>query len=58
MHTFKITHADIKIDNIMYSPNLKKCVFIDFGVSNIIQEKTAESTLISGYFGTYVWSGE
>lgn len=37
MHTFKITHADIKEDNIMYSPNLKKSVFIDFGISTIVQ---------------------
>lgn len=35
MHKMNITHNDIKPQNIVYSPSLKKLVFIDFGLSEI-----------------------
>lgn len=38
MHGFNIVHTDIKVENIMFSPTYKKCVFIDFGLSKIIVE--------------------
>lgn len=38
MHSFNIVHADIKPDNIVFSPSLNKPVFIDFGFSSIIEE--------------------
>lgn len=33
MHKLNITHNDIKPENIIFSPSLKKLVFIDFGLS-------------------------
>jgi serine/threonine protein kinase len=33
MHNFNITHNDIKPDNIVYCPKLKKLMLIDFGMS-------------------------
>ena len=38
MHLFKIIHADIKPSNIAYSQKRQKYVFIDFGLSKIINE--------------------
>lgn len=38
MHALKILHADIKQANIMYSFTWKKCVFIDFGITNCVKE--------------------
>ena len=56
MHSLHITHGNIKPDNIMFSPSLKKFVFVDFGVSRIIKEEKGEKTM-SGCFGTpQYWS--
>ena len=38
MHSFKIIHGDIKPDNIMWSAQYNKPVFIDFGFSKCIKE--------------------
>jgi len=37
MHSFGIIHGDIKSDNIMWSPSFEKWVFIDFGLSQVLQ---------------------
>jgi serine/threonine protein kinase len=39
MHNLNITHSDIKPENIVYSPNLKKLIFIDFGMSSYNPQK-------------------
>lgn len=39
MHSLYICHFDIKSANIMYSPALKKLVFIDFGFSEYTSSK-------------------
>ena len=41
----------------MYSPSLKKFVFVDFGVSRIIREDRGEKTMTE-YFGTPDYSSE
>ena len=38
MHSLHIIHKDIKPHNIVYSKSLGKCVFIDFGLSQLISE--------------------
>ena len=36
----------------MYSPNLKKMVLIDFGISDALREKPGENTM-TNFVGTY-----
>jgi serine/threonine protein kinase len=36
MHHLGLIHKDIKPDNIMYSNTMKKCVFIDYGLSHFV----------------------
>lgn len=45
MHSFKITHNDLKPDNIIYSPSLNKLVFIDFGLSEVNIQKLGQMKL-------------
>jgi serine/threonine protein kinase len=37
LHLMKIVHFDIKPDNLMWSNHFKREVFIDFGLSEIIE---------------------
>lgn len=39
MHQYGIVHQDIKPENIMFSRELNKAVFIDFGLSAIVAEQ-------------------
>ena len=43
-HRLKIVHQDIKPENIMFSPSKKKIVFVDFGLSRIIEEELGKQT--------------
>lgn len=36
IHSFQIIHGDIKSDNIMWSSYYEKNVFIDFGISRVL----------------------
>lgn len=54
MHFLKIIHGDIKPSNIMWSPIYNKNIFIDFGLSKIIQENVGEMTL-TNFFGTFAF---
>ncbi len=45
LHKHKIIHLDINPFNIMYSPYHKKNVFIDFGLSKVIEENCGFKTL-------------
>jgi serine/threonine protein kinase len=45
IHSFRIVHGDIKPENIVFSKQLKKCVFIDFGFSQIINEPLGFKTI-------------
>jgi serine/threonine protein kinase len=38
MHSYHIIHYDIKPENICFSKEYNKAVFIDFGFSEIIKE--------------------
>jgi serine/threonine protein kinase len=38
LHRFKIMHMDINPDNMMFSQTFGKTVFIDFGLSEVIEE--------------------
>ena len=38
LHKMKMVHFDIKPDNLMWSPHFKREVFIDFGLSEILEE--------------------
>lgn len=51
MHEFKIIHGDIKPDNLIYSRHYEKPIFIDFGLSDIINENIGYKTL-SSFKGT------
>lgn len=55
MHSLNIIHGDIKPDNIMYSQENKKFVFVDFGFSKCLQGKPGTMTT-SRYFGTWIYS--
>lgn len=44
MHQLGLIHKDIKPENIMYSPILGKCVFIDFGISHFVIESFHEKS--------------
>ena len=52
MHSFGIVHGDVKPENIMWSPSLKKNVFIDFGLSTVVKEKPGQKTY-TGFCGTF-----
>ena len=54
MHSFRITHSDIKKDNVMYSPSREKLVFIDFNCSSAVKEKPGFKTLTK-FIGTPGW---
>jgi serine/threonine protein kinase len=56
MHILKITHCDIKPSNIMYSKIYGKNVFIDFGVSDILNHEWGLKSLVS-FRGTYEYCG-
>jgi len=45
LHHFKIIHHDIKPENICFSHTFHKYVFIDFGLSKVIEEDIGEATL-------------
>lgn len=56
MHTLQIIHFDIKPANIMYSPKYGKNVLLDFGISQIIDQRWGQKTLTK-FKGTYEFSG-
>ena len=52
-----LVHADIKPENIMYSPGWKNIVLIDFGLAMFIKEKVDQET--ETYFvGTPKFAGK
>lgn len=57
MHLLKIVHFDIKPINIMYSKELGKNVFIDFGIAEILNKEIWEK-VETNYKGTYKYAGK
>ena len=47
LHNYNIIHFDIKPDNICFSSEYNKVVFIDFGLSEIIKERLGYKTLVN-----------
>jgi len=47
MHRWNIIHYDIKPDNICFSSEYNKIVFIDFGLSDIVKEGLGFKSLVS-----------
>ena len=45
MHSFGFVHLDVKPENIAFSENLEKHIFLDFGLSKLISEKIGEKSL-------------
>lgn len=45
MHNLQICHLDIKYENIGWSATFKKFVFLDFGLSMIVNEPIGKKTL-------------
>lgn len=52
MHQMRIVHGDIKPENIMWSPQFQKNVFLDFGLSRLLKE-TMGSKTVTTFSGTY-----
>jgi serine/threonine protein kinase len=46
MHSVRLIHNDVKPENIMYSHQLKKYVFIDFGISEFIYETLGKMSIV------------
>jgi serine/threonine protein kinase len=44
LHCLNIAHLDIKPENISFSPSLKEAVFLDFGLSDMIEETIGRRT--------------
>ena len=51
MHSLNFVHIDIKPTNLAFSNSFGKNIFIDFGLSKIINEKPGEKTR-TGFEGT------
>lgn len=44
MHSLQLVHRDIKPENILWSDQLKRAVFSDFGISHFVKEKPGEKS--------------
>ena len=52
MHTLRMVHRDMKDQNIGWSPEFQRWVFLDFGFAKILGEKIGEKT-ITKFIGTF-----
>lgn len=57
MHSLKIVHRDIKPANIMYSKTFGKHVFIDFGLTKVLNECLGEKSYTS-FVGTTIYCSQ
>lgn len=55
MHSLGIIHGDIKNENIMWSSEFNKNVFVDFGLSLFLNETISQNTY-TNFFGTYFYA--
>ncbi len=54
LHSMHLVHRDIKPTNVCWSPNFKKYVFIDFGLSNILRQTQGQKSYTK-FVGTYAF---
>ena len=52
IHSLNICHGDIKSQNVMWSNEKNKMIFIDFGLSRIVKENIGETT-VTRFVGTF-----
>ena len=52
-----IVHAEIKPENILFSPGWNNVVLVDFGLAMIVKELVNEETE-TGFFGTPHFAGD
>ena len=52
MHSLKIVHRDMKSENVDWSPDFQRWVFLDFGFSTVLEEEMGQKTR-SKFIGTY-----
>lgn len=57
LHFLSITHNDIKPNNIIYSPRLKKLVFIDFGFAQMNRQNMGQMKF-ENLKGTFLYCSE
>ena len=57
MRQLHLIHADIKPDNILYSPGWKKIVLIDFGLAMFIKQSVDETRQMR-FIGTPKFAGK
>ena len=55
LHSLNIVHLDIKPANTSFSPSLNEPIFLDFGLSDFIEEPIGKRTKTS-YVGTLGFS--
>lgn len=57
LHSFNIVHLDIKPMNIAFSNEFSKWIFIDFGFTEVVEQKVGYKTK-TRYIGTFSFSSD
>ena len=55
MHSIRMVHRDIKRENIGWSPQFRRWVFLDFGFTTFLKESIGEKTY-SRFIGTFSYT--
>ena len=52
LHAFQVVQGDIKTDNVVWSSESKRLLFIDFGFSRMLEETQVGVKTKTSFFGT------